>query len=88
MRSTLLPMLCAALCAACTATRTPPADSAHADSSHGSAVSSNSPLDSTVQRKLPPDTLMRGDGARCLVRPTMKFDAVDIGAPYPCQWSR
>lgn len=46
------------------------------------------PMDSTVQHKIAPDTLVRGDGARCVVRPAVKWQAVELGAPYICDWRK
>lgn len=54
----------------------------------GGVVVAAPPMDSTVQHKIAPDTLVRGDGARCVVRPAVKFAAVEIGAPYICDWRK
>lgn len=46
----------------------------------------SAPLDSTVQHKLLPDTLVRGDGKLCIVRPASKYAAAQLGQPFICQW--
>lgn len=71
----------AVILAACTTTKAPP----------GAVVSDTvtqlAPLDSTVQHKVAPDTLVRGDGQYCVVRPAGKYDAVELGKPFTaCDW--
>lgn len=74
-----LSLVAALTLAACTTVKQTPADT---------TTVATPPLDSTVQHKIPPDTLVRGDGAVCVVRPTVKYANVELGQPYICNWRK
>lgn len=75
-------LIVAVLLVACTSNPdTPVTDTTH-------AVVVQPIMDSTVQRKAAPDTLVRGDGAKCVVRPAAKWTSIEIGQLYPCNWSK
>lgn len=71
--------------AACTSTSEPSSPAIPPSAQHVEA--GFPPYDSLVVMKTPPATLIRGDGATCLVRPAIKWQAVEIGQPFTmCQW--
>ena len=43
-------------------------------------------MELTVQHKIPPDTLVRGDGAICVVRPAVKYAIAELGKTFICDW--
>jgi hypothetical protein len=66
---------------ACTGRKTPVADTA-------GAATVAPPLDSTVQHVILPDTLVRGDGKKCVVDPISRADTTHIlGTIFTaCDW--